>query len=642
MLLDKFYSLRKDFILIGLTGRAGGGCSELSRKLANKNFIKDLNYEPNETTVIAEEIKFNLCYDYLNYEGNWEPFQIIEYKHVLLLHLVFESIESNNIEKYLYKTLTCNGNQSHFINRFNSDEDDDFLKAFCKWFSNEICLNHKMYFENGKGLSMHKWLKKNIKKEIGVYFFKGFNQFAVQFYKKLNNENCTKRSRFCHDISFCLREYGKCLSSESDKKSIEFIYTVAESINRLVKSFRESNRGKSRVVIDSLKNSLELMYFKEKYGGFYMLAINKNEEERKKYVRGLINNNHAEELLNLDIDEAKGDDVNDGKFASPDIENCIQKSDYHIFHGEDYRLTSELEHRQKNLNYQVVKLLALISQPGIITPTPLERTMQVAYNAKYNSGCISRQVGAVVTDKDYIVKSIGWNDVAKNQMPCKLRKLDDLVCNKRTDIFSDYEKNGSANNSITKEEINFKQKAKSLYEASKTENLNGRHCAFCFKSLQNSMEGEKNQVHTRSLHAEENAMMQIAKKGGNGLEHGKLFTTASPCELCSKKAFQLGVEEIYYIDPYPGIARQHTLKNGIKIDDHDPNPKMIMFRGAVGRAYHKLYEPFMSYKDEVKILTGYAPKIESNVLKAQEVQALMKDKNLLEQVKQLINNKKNL
>jgi len=33
--------------------------------------------------------------------------------------------------------------------------------------------------------------------------------------------------------------------------------------------------------------------------------------------------------------------------------------------------------------------------------------MQLAYTAKYNSGCISRQVGAAVTDESYSIKAIG-------------------------------------------------------------------------------------------------------------------------------------------------------------------------------------------------------------------------------------------
>lgn len=108
---------------------------------------------------------------------------------------------------------------------------------------------------------------------------------------------------------------------------------------------------------------------------------------------------------------------------------------------------------------------------------------------------------------------------------------------------------------------------------------------------------QKNQVHTRALHAEENAFLQLAKYGGNGINEGFLFTTASPCELCSKKAYQLGIKKIYYIDPYPGISKDHILTFG------DNNPEMILFHGAIGCAYTKLYSQRVSIKDELKMLT---------------------------------------
>ena len=69
--------------------------------------------------------------------------------------------------------------------------------------------------------------------------------------------------------------------------------------------------------------------------------------------------------------------------------------------------------------------------------------------------------------------------------------------------------------------------------------------------------------------------------------------------MCSKKAYQLGIEEIYYIDPYPGISKSHILSFG-KIG----NPKMIFFQGAIGNAYISLYAPRMPYKDEIKYVTG--------------------------------------
>jgi len=143
--------------------------------------------------------------------------------------------------------------------------------------------------------------------------------------------------------------------------------------------------------------------------------------------------------------------------------------------------------------------------------------------------------------------------------------------------FSDYEKEGlvKINKNMS---IPFKELAKRNFLTLHNENLEGRNCSFCFKSHQNSYEFEKNQVHTRSVHAEENAMMQIVKYGGEPLLGGNIFTTVSPCELCSKKAFQLWVRNIYYIDPYLGIATKHILKIGLAQFD---KPELKQFYGAV-------------------------------------------------------------
>lgn len=127
----------------------------------------------------------------------------------------------------------------------------------------------------------------------------------------------------------------------------------------------------------------------------------------------------------------------------------------------------------------------------------------------------------------------------------------------------------------------------------------GKCYAYCFKDVYNGLTNQKNQVYTRALHAEENAFLQIAKYGGAKIQGGKLFTTASPCELCSKKAYQLGIKEIYYIDPYPGISQKHILSFG-----EQDNPKMILFKGAIGNAYISLYAPRMPYKDEIALATG--------------------------------------
>jgi deoxycytidylate deaminase len=212
--------------------------------------------------------------------------------------------------------------------------------------------------------------------------------------------------------------------------------------------------------------------------------------------------------------------------------------------------------------------------------------MQVAYTAKLNSGCISRQVGAVVTDANFSVNAIGWNDTPQGHVPCNLRNRDDLLQGSDVHAYSNFEKNDV-------EYLNDFRKSSAKYIEIAT---TGRNLSFCFKSEYNKHKKVKNQVHTRSLHAEENAFLQISKYGGRGIKDGNLFTTASPCELCAKKAYQLGIKNIYYIDPYPGIAVSHILQGGTN------NPAMFLFSGAIGRAFHKLYSPIMAYKDELDAL----------------------------------------
>lgn len=66
--------------------------------------------------------------------------------------------------------------------------------------------------------------------------------------------------------------------------------------------------------------------------------------------------------------------------------------------------------------------------------------MQVAFTARYNSGCISRQVGASVIGEDGYIRGFGWNDVPENHVPCLYRTPEQLLSNSNNIIFSKYER----------------------------------------------------------------------------------------------------------------------------------------------------------------------------------------------------------
>ncbi|GAA6767041.1 anti-phage dCTP deaminase [Flavobacterium sp. CGRL1] len=468
--------------------------------------------------------------------------------------------------------------------------------------------------------------KNNLSNLNRIFWSHDFNVLADKINEILfdNGDGIINRIMLLHHTANNFRKSGQPF--KSDEEDTNNIYKIAKVINRIIKATKQESTNEScHVVIDSLRNSLEINFFKERFSAFYLVAV-KNDSRKSRLINSYsgIDKIIIDRLIELDDIEYKCTDYQKGIFYSPDVQNCIQIADYHINNNVLLSRISSKKNIILNQKYssffsleeQLIKLQGLILQPGLITPDPTERVMQIAYTAKLNSGCISRQVGAVVTDNEFSTKAIGWNDVPKGSIPCSVRNVKELTV-KNAYGFTKFEQGKGlkemeqinpiqGDKLVDIESKNFNQFVLDNYSETNLpeEKLGGRNCPYCFKAAYNAFSGEKNQVHTRSLHAEENAMMQISRSGGQGLKNGFLFTTASPCELCAKKAYQLGVRTIYYIDPYPGISRNHILKSNSRTD-----PKMVLFSGAVGRAYHKLYEPFLSQKDELSLLTNF--KLES-------------------------------
>lgn len=281
-------------------------------------------------------------------------------------------------------------------------------------------------------------------------------------------------------------------------------------------------------------------------------------------------------------------------FILQNVEGCLQDADIFI--------NNETDNEQLiSLKKKLLRYVSLIMNPGLVLPTPIERGMQIAYTAKLNSGCISRQVGAAITDDQYHLLSIGWNQQPEKQLPCLYRDLCSLYYQWSPNAYSDFELDNQ------KElQKNIRGPVTELLSLPDCPlNKQGKIPVYCFKDLYNSITGVKNQVHPRSLHAEETAFLNL---GQYSAKDGNLFTTSSPCELCAKKAMYLGIKKIYYIEPYAGLSFNHVLSIGPQRD----RPEMLLFTGAVGRAYTQLYTPLMPQKDELTFWMG--AKLDANLL----------------------------
>lgn len=218
-----------------------------------------------------------------------------------------------------------------------------------------------------------------------------------------DNKECERDlySFFMQILGNNLRKTGDCFGSKKNKtedmESHEL--TVVRRIDLLI-SCIVNLEDQSRICIDALRCPAEILFFRDKYRAFYAMAVSTEVEERQNRLGMTL-----KQLINFDdVENPKGVDG----FFHQNIAACMEIADIYLYNptvnnGKYYELTE-----------QIIKYIALMLHPGLIAPTHIERCMQLAFNAKYNSGCLSRQVGAIVTGADFSVRSVGWNCISSN------------------------------------------------------------------------------------------------------------------------------------------------------------------------------------------------------------------------------------
>lgn len=558
--LKRVYKESSDFIILGLTGRTGSGCSTAAKILSEDQICLPEKSKIYETA--NDHRKYKIVRSYIS--ENWKPFKIIQIR-VIITGVLLE-LDFHDFEKLVFEVL---------------QKDKSIIKERLASYQTRYEEAHKE-IKNYKSLKESNDQEKKIKKEKAwEVYFSFLPNFCAEIKKYLQEElGVDSYTLLYQKIGDNIRASGKANIEEFDP---EKIFTIPKIINKLIKVIREKCDSGTFIAIDAIRNPFEAYFFHQRYAGFYLISINTPNDERLKHLRE--SHKFSEDQIKA-LDDKEYPKKISGKeiFISQNIQKCIEISDIHLNNPDRQKFNNN------ELCSQLIWYISLILHPGLVTPTSIERCMQLAYSSKLNSGCISRQVGAVVTDQNYSIKAIGWNNTPEGQTPCLLRNAQEILNGGDENVYSRYERTNE----------NFHNTMRSSFQNALSHNaLKGRLIPYCFKDIQNKIEDEKNQVHTRSLHAEENAFLQISKYGGEAIKGGFLFTTASPCELCSKKAYQLGISQVIFIDPYPGISEEHILNSGRNI------PKLILYRGTIGRAYHRLYMPLLAYKDELKMLTGY-------------------------------------
>lgn len=405
--VEELFAERKSFIIIGLTGRTGCGCSTVANLLC-KTF-EDLQPPIPISNGMIDEREYSIVYEYA--KKTWKPFRLIEMKHVIFTFILENSFEET----------------SAYINII-AGRDINLSKLEMRY--QELHKKRLIYKEQVKQKNE---VGENVPGDDDIYnyYFNEIPEYYNEFQKELPLPIYTK---LLQKIGDNIRASGHAYSNEITPKNI---FNLSQRVNMFIKILRRRNLNEKKrvlVVIDAFRNPYEATFFRDRYSAFYLFSVNSTDKQRRDRLvqKGMT----LEDIIELDKREypSRNNTIND--FFQIDIEKTIEHSDVHI---------SNLDSESKsytNTKQQIIRYVSLIMHPGLVPPTPVERCMQIAYDSKLNSGCLSRQVGAVITDHEYNLLASGWNSAPLNQIPYNLRSLLSLTRDDKEDTLgmSEYER----------------------------------------------------------------------------------------------------------------------------------------------------------------------------------------------------------
>jgi deoxycytidylate deaminase len=567
---------------------------KLKRKLFNK--LKD-SLEKRETLKSLNELK-----EFIDFETDQHHFRrisisdlIIYYALVFINTITKKIAKKKEIERFL-KIL-----QQDDIKLKISEILDDIrkLKLRAKNLGALILYLHK----RNKGVDENKIIELLSKTIDLIRVIKEKLQKETEIYRTLMQDfgdNIRKTGNPYRDI--------KNNQVESIKEQ-EHHLSLAKDVSALI-DFLYEKRNHSFFVIDTFRNPYEALYFKEKYTNFYLVSLYASKEQRQ--IRIKRKYGYFDEIGER-RDQGKAIQKPIDNFYMQNVPKTVKFSDIAINNEKDL-INDKQKFDDNKLIEKAIRYLALIFDPGCTKPTDDEVMMNLAFTMAMKSNCISRQVGAVIVGREGYVVGAGWNDVGEGKISCGLREIKDLA-------LKWYRSRYSAILKITKDEndqdVIDRLVEQYIEDAGLDKDTLQKFC-FCFKdeiskiklndkiekifsvnelsldckeSLQKTLDIKRLEF-CEALHAEENAIIQSSKIGGMGVKGGKIYTTAFPCELCSKKIQQVGISEVIYTEPYPG-----NISEPIYLHNAFDKIKIRQFEGVMPHSYFKLFKVVDDQKD---------------------------------------------
>ncbi len=316
-------------------------------------------------------------------------------------------------------------------------------------------------------------------------------------------------------------------------------------------------------VIDSIKNADELRAMKAVYGDLFIcIGVYASHEAREDR---LLQKPMTKDQINELIDRDSGEETKSGQ--------SVKKT----FHLSDFFIDCS-SYDPAEIDRKLNRILDLVLGSKIITPSVGETSMYTAYTASLNSACLSRQVGAAVTDKTGYLLGVGWNDVPQ---------FGGSVYNESSNPDNRCHAYGAMCYNDSEKRIIATLIAETLVSEKLLEKKN------LPKAIDKIKDGRVGGLieFSRAVHAEMLALLNAGRSGGERMQCGRIYVTTYPCHVCARHIIAAGIHEVHYIEPYRKSLAIKLHKDAITESGTEPGKvRLIPFEGVSPSRYANFFK----------------------------------------------------
>lgn len=326
-------------------------------------------------------------------------------------------------------------------------------------------------------------------------------------------------------------------------------------------------------IIDSLKHPDEARLLKSVYGSsFFLFSVLASSSVIREHLRSqTMTDNEIDTLLERDSREK----TDEG-----------QKVEQTTLHADVF-IRNEFK-GVPNLQGAVRRNLSVVFGAEIVTPTLEESGMLYAAAASVRSSCLSQQVGAAVVSETGNVLAVGCNDVPRPEGGLYTGEKGTSDCR--------------CFNSPNSDGVGYCRKDQGQRQL--IEEIQAALCSIGvtpdFKKLANVLRTTSLRSfleQSRSIHAEMDALVSIARQGIPGLRGATLYTTVFPCHNCARHIVASGIKKVVFLAPYEKSLALHLHADSLALEAVNPNDNRVVLLPYSGIAPKNIVSYFTKRDD---------------------------------------------